>query len=159
MNPAFVNKRAEIPVICLNPLTLNCRVTCKLGSPITTSLGIMTKRRGPGIVIPLTKGQGVLFRSLDGPLAEKDGKLPIAGFLLRIVAEVGRQVVGCTLRQVLVVVDVDVKDEVGIIREPTRPVLWVLETALEHNGDFRVDLGDVVEHGVDVFSHPRSAVV
>ena len=56
MNPALVNKRAEIPVIRLRPLTLDCRVARKLGSPVATPLSIVAKRRGSGIVVPLTKG-------------------------------------------------------------------------------------------------------
>lgn len=41
----------------------------------------------------------------------------------------------------------------------TVPIAGILETALEHNGDLGIDLGDPVEHSVDIFGYPCGTIV
>lgn len=59
----------------------------------------------------------------------------------------------------VVVVDVNIEDEVCICWKLRKPVVWVFEASLQHDGDARVDFLDVVEDGVEVFGDPCSAFV
>lgn len=105
-----------IPIIFLCSLTIDRIIARELRSPIAATLRIMTKCRKTSIEIPLAKCKRVPLRSLDRPFTDEDGEFPTAGFLLRVGAELGQEIGGGGVGRMLVVVDMHVKDEIGISR-------------------------------------------
>lgn len=159
MDPVIVDKSPEVPVILLCSLAIDGVITCELCSPISTTPSILAKCRNTSVEVPLTECKRVPLCSLDRPLANKDGELSTAGFLLRVGTKLGWKVGRGGVRRMFIVVDMDIKDKVGVVRYLVVPVVGILEAALEHDGDFRVDSGDSVNNSVDVLRHPRGAIV
>lgn len=159
MNPVVVDKCPEVPVILLCSLTLDGVIARELGSPVRTTLSILAKCHNASIEISFAKGKVVPLRGLNRPLAYEDGELSTAGFLFCVGAELGWKIGGGGVWRMFVVVDMDVKDQVGIVRYLVVPVIGDFEAALEHDGDLGIDFGNPVENGVDILRHPCGAIV
>lgn len=159
MNPIIVDKCSEVPVILLCTLTIDGVIARELGSPVAATLGILAKYRNASVEVSLTECKGVTLCSLDRPLANKDGELTSTGFLFRVGAELSWKVGGGGVWRMLVVVDMHVKNKVGIVRYLVVPVVGIFEAALEHDGDLRIDFGNPVKNSViylDTHAAPSS---
>lgn len=159
MNPIVVDKCPKVPVILLRSLTIDGVIARELGCPVRATLSILAKYRNASIEISFAKSKGVSLCSLDRPLAYEDGELSTAGFLFCVGAELGWKIGGRSVWRMLVVVDMNVKYEVGIVRYLVVPVIGAFKTALEHDRDLGIDFGNPVENGVDILRHPCGAIV